>query len=265
MLKIVKTKIRDCLPKRFQVQLKYWYSKFRGDLEEETKMLPKLITRAGRVVDVGANRGVYAYPLANLSSFVELFEPNPHCAAILNSFAVNRSNVQVHNIALSDQKGFANLQVPVDAAGVEHDSSATIEKISVDGYRVHCVQMATLDSFQFSNVEFIKIDVEGHEGRVVNGAVKTISSHRPALLIEIEQRHCERPIADVFKQVKNFGYEGFFLGVNSKLRPLSEFDPIKHQAVSNLGRRRGFYINNFLFLHSERLLKGDYKSLIQCY
>jgi hypothetical protein len=170
--------------------------------------------------------------------------------------------VRVHAVALSDQQGVADLQVPVDAAGIEHDSSATIEKIAIDGFRTHRVQMTTLDSFQFRDVEFIKIDVEGHESRVVDGAAETIKSQMPAMLIEIEQRHIERPISEVFKQVLNFGYEGFFLGLDGRLRPLSEFDPVAHQSVSHLGGRRGCYVNNFLFLNCKRLSAGEYKSLI---
>jgi FkbM family methyltransferase len=260
---IIKTKIREALPKRFQVPLKYWFSKFSGDLEEEMRLLPKLFPRAGRVVDVGANRGVYAYPMAKLCSYVELFEPNPKCAAVLNSFAASRPNVQVHTVALSDQQGVADLQVPVDAAGIEHDSSATIEKNAMTGFRSHRVQMTTLDSFQFLDVEFIKIDVEGHESRVLDGAAETIRSQMPAMLIEIEQRHSERPISEVFNQVMKFGYKGFFLGLDGTLRPLSEFDPVCHQSVMQLGGRRGNYVNNFLFLHSKRLAAGGYISLIR--
>ena len=262
MLRLIKTKIRDSIPKRLQVPLKYWYSKFSGELEEEMILLPKLLTRTGRVVDVGANRGVYAYPMAKLSSYVELFEPNPYCSVVLNCFASTRLNVTVHTVALSDRQGFADLQVPVDAAGVEHDSSATIEKIASDDFRAHRVKLTTLDSFEFRNVEFIKIDVEGHESRVLAGAAETIKSQMPALLIEVEQRHCERPIEDVFKQVRGLGYEGFFLEGGRTLRSLSDFDPLRHQAISNLGGRRGSYINNFLFLHCKRLSNGDYKSVI---
>lgn len=265
MIRTFKSKIRDSLPKRFQVTIKYWYSKLIGDLEDEMKLLPKLLTRSGRVIDVGANRGVYAYPMAKLCSDVELFEPNPNCAAVLSSFAENRQNVRIHTVALSNQKGVAFLQVPVDAAGIEHDSSGTIDKSKTDGFRSHQIQMTTLDSFQFHNVEFIKIDVEGHETCVLDGAVETINSQIPALLIEIEQRHCEHPITDVFKQVENFGYKGFFLEGGSKLLPLTCFDPVIHQAFSNLGGLHGSYINNFLFLHSKRLEKGEYKSLIHSY
>ena len=262
MLNSIKLGIRDSLPKRLRVPVKYWYSKLRGDLEREMRFLPFLLHRSSRFIDVGANRGVYAYLTEKLCKHVELFEPNPYCADILNGFAVSRPHVHVYRAALSDRHGAAMLQVPVDQRGVEHDSSASIEKIPVGSFREYYVQLATLDSFGFTDVDLIKIDVEGHENRVVLGAAQTINSQKPALLIEIEQRHIERPIAEVFKQVQNFGYEGFFLGSNCELYPLSEFDAMRHQAVSCLGKSHSLYINNFLFLHRERLAAEQYSCIV---
>lgn len=182
---------------------------------------------------------------------------------MLNSFAENRPDIQVYNVALSDRQGAAILQVPVDAAGIEHDSSATIEKITIGSFREHHIQLATLDSYRFRDIELIKIDVEGHESRVINGAAQTISSRMPALLIEIEQRHLDRPISEVFEQVQNFGYEGFFLGSHGTLYPLSEFDPVSNQAETNLGSRRDCYINNFLFFHRTKLAVGQYSAIVR--
>src|SRR6266568_3035020 len=50
------------------------------------------------------------------------------------------------------------------------------------------VEVRTLDSFEFSDVAMIKIDVEGHEEAVVAGAEETIRRCRPSLLIESEER-----------------------------------------------------------------------------
>lgn len=263
MLINLKTKIRDLLPKRLQVPIKYWYCKVSQNLEEELNLLPKLVRSSGRAVDVGANRGVYAYRLSRLCAHVELFEPNPHCAAVLNAFALSRSNVRLHVIALSDQSGFADLRVPVDYEGVEHDSSATIERAVTCDFRSHRVRLNTLDSYEFNDIDFIKIDVEGHESRVIAGASETIRAQMPALLIEIEQRHCERPIKDIFEQVQGYGYEGFFLDAGGALRRLRDFNLAKHQVVANLFGRRTYYINNFLFLHSKKLQAGEYESVIR--
>ena len=261
MFKTLKVRIRDLLPGRFQVPIKYYFGKICGDHEEEMKLLKKLVRREGRFIDVGANRGVYAYSMVEWCKHIELFEPNPDCAAVLNSFAAARSNLHVFEVALSDSQGEASLRVPIDASGVEHDSSAAISAIVVGRFREYCVRLTTLDSFLFGDVDLIKIDVEGHESCVINGAVKTISSQMPALLIEIEQRHLKYPISDVFRQVQNLGYEGFFLNKTNMLRPLSEFDLAIHQLAANFSSRGAHYINNFVFLHRKRLATGEYHQL----
>jgi FkbM family methyltransferase len=260
MLRTLKTSIRDALPRRYQVSLKFWYSKLRADLEDEMALLPKLFNPSDRVIDIGANRGVYAYTLARLGARVELFEPNPVCAQVLASWAVQKPNVSLQAVALSDHEGSAELQIPVDSNGLEHDASASIEKSGSGEFREQVVPLATLDSFQFRQVALIKIDVEGHEFRVIEGAQKTIASNKPALLIEIEQRHNSRPITEVFKRVTDFGYEGFFMS-QGNLRSLTEFDVSAHQIPGNLGGKSGAYINNFLFLHHSRLAKGEYDRL----
>ena len=58
-----------------------------------------------------------------------------------------------------------------------------------------------------------KIDVEGHEYSVIEGAEATLLASKPALLLEIEQRHIGRPINEVFDKILSMGYHGFFIGL----------------------------------------------------
>ena len=107
---------------------------------------------------------------------------------------------------------------------------------------------------------FIKIDVEGHESKVIDGAAATLASSRPALLIEIEQRHLRRPIGEVFQQVQQHGYRGFYLE-DGRLRAVAGFELDHHQDLASFAHAGGIYINNFLFLHETRLQSGGYPSL----
>ena len=68
-----------------------------------------------------------------------------------------------------------------------------------------------MDSIRFENkIGFIKIDVEGHELEVIQGALNTIKENQPVLLIEIEERHSKRKVFDSIKYIKNIGYNCYF-------------------------------------------------------
>ena len=261
MFSSLKTKIRDLLPKSFQVPAKYWYGWLHGALEPEMKFLGALVGRQDRVVDVGGNRGIYAYHLWRLGANVEVFEPNPTCFRVLYAWAANKAAVHLHSAALSSAAGSANLHIPIDEAGVEHDASASIENTGLMSGRNEVVPLETLDSYGFQDVKLIKIDVEGHEQRVIRGAATTLELSRPAVLVEIEQRHNDKPILEVFEQIQAYGYQGYFM-TGGRLTPLAMFDVARHQSMKQFDEGRGGYINNFLFLHRSRMASGEYAGLI---
>lgn len=253
--------VRDLLPKRYQVPVKYWYCRLRGMLEKEMGILGYLVRRHDLVVDVGGNRGIYAYRFWKLRTRVEVFEPNPACSRVLSAWAAGKAEVNVHSVALSGHAGSANLHIPVDESGIEHHSSASIENTGFARARDELVPLQTLDSFRFEGVSLIKIDVEGHEYSVIEGAGATLTSSRPALLVEIEQRHASRPIGEVFERIQSYGYHGYFIGIDG-ITALENFDVALHQSMEHFGTGKGEYINNFIFLHRDRLANGEYAALV---
>ena len=256
----IKGVVRDLLPSGVQVPLKYFYGRARRELEPEMALLPLLVSRGDRTIDVGGNRGTYAYRLDQLGARVEIFEPNPVCLRVLQPWATARPSVKVHEVALSATNGTAKLAIPVDAHGVEHDASASIEHGVGAGGRNEVVPIRTLDSFGFRDAALIKIDVEGHELSVIEGGRETIKSSLPALLIEIEQRHLSRPIDDVFGVVLSLGYQGFYLR-HRKLLPIADFDLARDQVAENFENKTKGYFNNFIFLANKKLEAGVYRKI----
>lgn len=252
--------LRELLPPGFQVPVKYWYSWCNATLEPELKLLRLLVRPGDRVVDVGGNRGIYAYRLWKLGACVEVFEPNPACVGVLRAWAAGKPEVHVHPVGLSNREGSASLHIPVDGSGVEHDASASLEHAGFERARNEKIAIRTLDGYAFDQVKLIKIDVEGHEASVLEGARATLARSRPALLVEVEQRHCVKPIDEVFNLVLSQGYRGFYL-IESHLRSLITFDLAFHQSIRNFGRPGQLYINNFVFLPRERLDRGEYRKL----
>jgi FkbM family methyltransferase len=262
-----KQMLRDALPLGLQVPAKFWYLKARGMLEPEIALLPFLLRSGQHAIDVGANFGSYAYAMRRMGCKVAMFEPNPQIAAALIDWAGGRDRRaaagrwdSVHQIALSDRAGGAALHIPRDAGGIEHDASASIRAGHHGPGRMVEVETRSLDSFGFAPVDLIKIDVEGHETSVLAGARETIAASAPALIIEIEQRHCSFPLTETFSTILALGYQGWFLCEN-RLLPLSAFDRDTHQSAAAFAGNGQPYCNNFLFLAETRLARGEYDAL----
>ena len=91
-----------------------------------------------------------------------------------------------------------------------------------------------LNNYSFNNkVGFIKIDTEGNEQSVLEGATDILSQDKPNLLIEIEAKHRGSVAEDTFYFLKQYGYSGYI------------FDKKKLVEVSSLVVDSS--INNYIF------------------
>ena len=142
--------------------------------------------------------------------------------------------------------GVATLQVPM-IAGRAARASASIVKAPPAPAEALRVEVRTLDSYSFSDVALIKIDVEGGELDVLRGAVATVAQNSPVLIIEVEQRHRVGSMADVVATLSELEYAGWFLDRRAGLRPLTEFDQGRHQRLDSAEQPVPPYINNFIF------------------
>lgn len=152
-------------------KLTYQYSK----LQAAMKLVPAGSRRVA--IDVGAHVGLWAMHLADYFDEVEAFEPNPELA---ECFARNvpNANVRRHQCALGPQAGFTSLRRFDGNTG--HTMNTGVDQNGGGGE----IPMATLDSFKFERVDFIKIDVEGYEPGVLAGAIETIMRCRPIMVVE---------------------------------------------------------------------------------
>lgn len=239
---------RHPLAERWRARKHFWKS-FNHTGEWELRELPAYVPKGRLAVDVGGNLGIYSYHMRRLARGVITFEPNPVYAARLRSIGLGR---RLEEVALSDRAGAAELRVPM-WEGRETPGMASLETEAVpESILARTVQVPVrrLDDYAFEAIGFIKIDVEGHEERVLSGALETIRRDRPTLLIEIEERHNPGGLERIRRLLA--GYEGFFFAQGQR-RPLSEFDPAVHQRDEDLdsackARRTSPYVNNFLFV-----------------
>jgi len=222
---------------------RFYWDEFNGAGERELRLLPDLVRSGARAIDVGGNVGTYSFHLSRLASEVETFEPHPDWAWRIRTLAL--PNVTVHEVALSDHPGEADLAIPLgdvrDVGGMGSLETSVVDPAKAS--RVVHVKLRTLDDFGFTNVGFIKIDVEGHEEAVLRGGVQTIARDGPTLLIEIEERHNRGGLARIRELLSGHGYAGYFHrpGLDG-LQPLETFDAGRDQAEGG-----SVYINNFVF------------------
>lgn len=126
------------------------------------------------VVDIGAWCGTWATELARYSKKIYAFEPSKSHFHCLEKNIFNISEIVEPNmIALGDR------ETMIELIETNHTQEARI-----DESKIGKIQMRTLDSFNLTNVDLIKIDVEGYEMKVLHGAEKTLKQCQ-YLMIEL--------------------------------------------------------------------------------
>jgi FkbM family methyltransferase len=221
-----------------------------GLLEREFWLVPFFCEKDKTAIDIGAAMGCYSYFMAKFSKDVIAFEPNPCLWGHLHSLLGPRAHLE--EVALSNRLSEATMRVVRDNSGF-----STIEeknKLEAAGSSSDITSMTvttrTLDSFNLCNISLIKIDVEGHEEAVIQGAQDTIARNRPFLIIESENRHnsgAPRRLAAIFSDL---GYLVYYV----KNRKLMEFSTLCDEDMNakNEGRGDAVYVNNFIFIPKEQ-------------
>ena len=240
-----------------QALLNWREARFYGRYGEvELHLLEFLCSRNRDAIDVGANDGSYVHYLRRHARRVIAFEPMP---SLVNGLRTKFGyGVDIRPIALSDTAGTVELRMPV-VDGVTVTGCSTVSPTASATYPDHQaieVPMATLDSIYDGDVGFIKIDVEGHEQAVLDGAVETIRRCRPRMLVEIDERLSPGGLHRAKAYFKALDYQGYFVHAGH-LDPIDWFVTEEMQDPANLPdltaslqqrQRFGRYIYNFIFL-----------------
>jgi FkbM family methyltransferase len=244
----VKQMVRNILPKPV-AYASYLKALFQNEIE--LRLLPWLCDPDLTAIDVGAFTGTYTIGASIHSKDVIAIEPQKRQAEALRRSMPG--NVRVMEAALSNTSGKGLLKLSSTKGG----SMSRLDAVPsvTDGWPEVSVQVMRMDDLIHDRVGFVKIDAEGHEVRVLQGALRIIALDRPVFLIEAEERHQSGAVAAVAHFLGRFGYEGCFV-YRGEICAIVEFDPRQHQdSHLKIGGRRntyGDYINNFIFMPEER-------------
>jgi FkbM family methyltransferase len=195
-----------------------WKIFFFGEYETGTNnVIEKYVKSGDTVIEAGANIGSETIILSRLvgKGHVYGFEPNPYTFERLkiNKTINELTNADVYDYALGEKdstihfniypKGFCN-------AGMssKYESTPKTKKIEVT--------QRTLDSFvrekNIAKVDFIKMDIQGAEMDLIQGAANTIAQHKPIIFTEALEIY--NNTKQLYETLKGYGYSVYYIEDN---------------------------------------------------
>jgi FkbM family methyltransferase len=175
-------------------------------------------------IDCGANLGVFTLEASKLMKDwgkVYAFEPQkPIYDAMVQTLKLNNCiNVETFNEALGSKDSF--IKVPAldysknsNFGSLELDetsSTAILDNQKINLLNFYEVRLKKLDSINFKRVDFIKIDVEGMEEKILRGSNQLIEDYSPVLLFE----HIKLNKTEIYDYLYNRNYIIKEIGPNS--------------------------------------------------
>ena len=211
--------------------LNYENDKVSGEKYLITNILPNVVTSDSPVfIDVGAYIGDYSITLLDYfpTAIIHAIEPHPRNYSRLTE-KLSSSKVKTHNIAFGESCGNFPLYDTADSDGSQHASlhGDVISEIHKHEIIRFDVLVETLDNFaereKVSYIDFIKIDTEGNEYAVLQGASKLlVQGNIECIQFEFNEMNIvSRVFFNDFRKVLN-NYELYRL-LPCGLLPLSDF------------------------------------------
>ena len=188
--------------------------------ENETKIIMECVNENDTILDIGANVGLYTILLNKYKNCTTYsFEPIKYTFDLLNkNLAINGVNAKVYNIGLSDKNKVENFYfnykeiAASSMRDLREDNNVEIVKCDI----------RKLDDFvaeeNISNIDFIKIDVEGAELFALRGGVESIKQYKPIIFCEMLRKWAKKfdyHPNDIIELLKNIGYSCYAIKENT--------------------------------------------------
>jgi FkbM family methyltransferase len=164
-----------------------WFTRLTGHLDSnETRVLEKIIQKDFRIIEVGANFGVHTLRMAELvgkNGKVYAFEANPSVSKYLKaSVGLNQLDgvITVFEKAAGNKPGEAFLDFGIANIGGGH----IVSDGSTQSVRTEIVRLD--DAIEQDHVDLLKIDAEGYELKIIQGAKDIIDRNVDHIILMLE-------------------------------------------------------------------------------
>ncbi len=202
--------------------------------EDEVETMLTFLNADSVVADIGANIGTVAIQLAKSVKEVHCFEPIPRNIVLLkkNIELQNLTNVTIHEFALGNEAGRTSFELDnaQNAGSYKAKEGADFEVRTLDSLGMH--------------FDFIKMDVEGMEGRVFEGAQQTLAS-KPVLFFEMSAMILQYgpSLSTLQKMLRGYSLymPGFFGSVHGKIASLYLSYALQMPGTLFLGHKGGHF------------------------
>lgn len=164
---------------------------FESDLKLVRRIVQILDTRSKAFLDVGANSGFWSIYLQDCFSKTLAFEPDPEVVTkLIDNLDLNPSgSIEVQRVAVSNRNGMSNFasRKALDNSGALNDGMGSL--VRIDGFTTRQFEVVTQTLDHVTSrldlpVGLIKVDVEGAENMVLDGAAKTLEQS-PIVVSEV--------------------------------------------------------------------------------
>lgn len=228
-----------------------------GKFEEIELYLTDLFCDLNKAsVDIGTTgAGPYTDEMLRHSKEVYSYEPHPASAKRMREKFGD--SITLREYAVSNKVGTAILSTPVRENRTPDQSlgkpalSSIYKDFGQKGVEAerNSVKTTTIDSENLPPLALIKIDVEGAEIEVLEGAIKTIEKYRPVVIIEMDEQHRAGTLKTNTSFLESLDYSGFYienLSIHS-IHAFIENARVNHSMDIGTGN-----IYNFFFIPKEK-------------
>ena len=146
-------------------------------------------------IDIGSHVGLWTFFLADVFEYIHCFEPLEIHRECWIRNTKDLINTRLYPFALGNRTQKVNMLLPKEASVAAHIKDRGLETSYSTNVEYGDIEVVSLDSFCLdvppnttkSKIDFIKIDVQGYELKVVGGALDTIKKNKPWVLVEDQE------------------------------------------------------------------------------